>query len=684
MCKVYLRTGLQAPQEIGELGVGQIIGASTHILGLAGEPYHVVCASARVEVLRMEINDIKTRLPLLLLEAIAALEKDRLARLQQRVQSLKAVELLNDAKSGIPVQRKPDKEKWLHTPFLCNKQSALLEDVVKYSQMHRLWCDWEPSGIERDHSANDSILRGRYDDDVAADCPKLVEDGRERAALALPWHDMVASGRSFRSRFVKRGHAASPRASSPWNRRHSNRHDGAAPARRDRPQTAPCIHARIQRWVKPHEDFVHHGTANDDMKYVDFISDPISKVWSVSDNLDYIRDYKWDTCDSTWTDSYQEVSPDSTMQRSYVSAAGTCQSTHLHDLHKIAESLSDQAHGGHEGESASHSDIQPTHSEVHRQLSSATGGAQNEYGQLSGSTLSHRPKISPESESQVVSPDDPAFPATESGSPPIWSRQVSSDSEHHAEQPVSDPPRITMQSKPDENVQFHNTLDVEWMSPMPFLPATSRSPSKVRESTGTALQIGLAQMNGVDTIKFPEANRHPRAAGPCRLPGALNSKHFKRGSPRPSPGGQRPLSTPLSTPRQKQLQHEKVRIQLQTDDAQMELTPPPPRAEKSGSRPASKRHSLAGQEPPASQASQEEASPQKQTWTFVQKYGQLGAQRSIQRSSERQDALVAKAKSKSKGAPPLPGADEDRAARSRRARMEQGARRLAGRDFTAG
>merc|ERR1712125_240444 len=41
VCKVFksYRAGSQLPQELGELGIGQVLGAASHILGQAGEHF---------------------------------------------------------------------------------------------------------------------------------------------------------------------------------------------------------------------------------------------------------------------------------------------------------------------------------------------------------------------------------------------------------------------------------------------------------------------------------------------------------------------------------------------------------------------------------------------------------------------------------------------------------------------
>lgn len=686
ICKVYLRTGLQAPQEIGEVGVGQMIGASTHILGHAAEAYHIACASAQVEVLRMEATDVKTRMPPSLLEAIARVELDRLARLEQRVHNLKALVLHGEALPGMPVQRKAEKEKWLHTPFLCNKQSALLEDVVKISQMQRLWCDWEIPATEGNVSANDSVLRVRYDNVVTEPGAKMLEDAREPATaapLALPWYGPSATGaanaavvldatgtsgsgspgRSFRSRFVKRG-----RSPPPWMCSYSSRnpHDGT------RPQSAPGGAAVMHRWCKAHEDFLNRGDTDPQEKYLDFISNPVKLVhrkpgerYSGYDDYDgYVKQVFWDTW-SDYGDPYRDNSPDSSP------------ATRTHEFNEGDQCHSTSpdgkpcspAHGGLRKSSAPLDSI-----EQHSFESSANSLVMEPCPR---SSLPER-HLSPEDLSKFASPASPEDELCGSGS-----LSMGSPTDLHGPHMAGQDPQ-----EADASAEASRRSTLRTAEGGLLQKDISEAPGQIQLTMATQssapkdsnVQDRASMVVPLHSAAHPQNSVHQHIS---RLPGALSSKHVKHGSPRPKSPSQRLYSTPKS----KQLRPEKLQISVQShgEETQVELIPMPPSGEKPQSKRSSRvsrpRSSCLVQEIQERSHSVQEALPAKQTWTFVQKYGQLGAQRAMQRSSDRQDALDPKVKSKTPSS--LPGvnckvADEDLAAKARRAEIEA-VRRMAGR-----
>eukprot|EP00930_Biecheleria_cincta_P001352 TRINITY_DN102491_c0_g1_i1.p1 TRINITY_DN102491_c0_g1~~TRINITY_DN102491_c0_g1_i1.p1 ORF type:complete len:1194 (-),score=168.87 TRINITY_DN102491_c0_g1_i1:937-4518(-) len=149
-CKLFWRRDGRAPQEIGEVGTGQFIGLVTHVLGESVEPFSVVCHSTQVKYLRMEANDVRSRLSKELKELLADVERQHLERLQNRIKFLRetfgqnkgdgCVQALLDA-SATRVSDTDNHMELLESPFLCNKRTALLQDGGKSSLMHRYYAD---------------------------------------------------------------------------------------------------------------------------------------------------------------------------------------------------------------------------------------------------------------------------------------------------------------------------------------------------------------------------------------------------------------------------------------------------------------------------------------------------------------------------------------------------------------
>lgn len=149
-CKIFWRREGRAPQEIGEVGTGQFIGLATHVLGDGVEPYSVVCHSTQVKFLRIEANDVRSRLSKELKELLAEVGRQHLDRLQSRVKFLQgafgqskkdgSVQVLLDA-SATRTSDTDNQFELLESPFLCNKRTALLQDGGKSSLMHRFYAD---------------------------------------------------------------------------------------------------------------------------------------------------------------------------------------------------------------------------------------------------------------------------------------------------------------------------------------------------------------------------------------------------------------------------------------------------------------------------------------------------------------------------------------------------------------
>eukprot|EP00931_Biecheleriopsis_adriatica_P023823 TRINITY_DN14972_c0_g1_i2.p1 TRINITY_DN14972_c0_g1~~TRINITY_DN14972_c0_g1_i2.p1 ORF type:complete len:2100 (+),score=444.50 TRINITY_DN14972_c0_g1_i2:109-6408(+) len=148
-CKVFVHRAGKASQEIASLGVGQMVGISTLMLGLPAEPYSVMCASPEVKFLRMDGMDVRSRIPVELRETLAASEKQRLERLQSRVSFLEAAfgqkqdETVKALIANASKLEDQGSQQWLESPFLANKSKAsLLEDGTgRVTLMQRYYSD---------------------------------------------------------------------------------------------------------------------------------------------------------------------------------------------------------------------------------------------------------------------------------------------------------------------------------------------------------------------------------------------------------------------------------------------------------------------------------------------------------------------------------------------------------------
>lgn len=93
ICKVQYRRHPNAPFDMQEVSTGHVLGVASLLLQLPAEPYQVVC-STKVELLWMDATDAKGRLPPELVASLVVAEKERLAKLQARLEERQLLEQL--------------------------------------------------------------------------------------------------------------------------------------------------------------------------------------------------------------------------------------------------------------------------------------------------------------------------------------------------------------------------------------------------------------------------------------------------------------------------------------------------------------------------------------------------------------------------------------------------------------
>jgi len=147
-CKVFRRREGCPDQELGECGIGQAVGVSTSMLGKAGEPFRVICSSACVELLCIELSELKVRLPTELRKAFTDAEASRVARLEARAQQLwlgvgtRPASAPGNSRRLSSVGRQPEQhgpQVVLDSPFLRHKRDILLRDASRFSWMFKVY-----------------------------------------------------------------------------------------------------------------------------------------------------------------------------------------------------------------------------------------------------------------------------------------------------------------------------------------------------------------------------------------------------------------------------------------------------------------------------------------------------------------------------------------------------------------